>query len=185
MTTIAPSPIWTNLVTIIHEIIVSNKAEDVAGSAEEKSEINLSETLPSTLQMALKEKPRSFSIHLGKALDRLVDTCFGAENLRLEKKRDTHSKTNLWRIFAGSAGSDSPPTQVKILENKNICITENTYRSEGNHSPHSPQTETTQNSPIGLRSDASTLLTTPPTSLECENTLQLPATTEEMEEFYI
>ncbi|MBA2680226.1 MAG: hypothetical protein H0U76_17745, partial [Ktedonobacteraceae bacterium] len=174
---------WLPLATIVHEIIVSNEAEDVAGSDEEKTETLFSETLPSALQMALKEKPRSFSIRLGKALDRLVDTCFGAENFRLEKKRDAHSKTNLWRIFAGSAGSDSPPTRVKNLEKEKTGGIENIYRSDGNNSPHSPQTEIAQNSPNGLTRDVSTISPTLQTSIECEKPTALPATDQEREEF--
>ena len=176
---------WLPLGTILHEIMAADEAENVAGSVEEKREINLSEHLPSTLQMALKEKPRSFPIRLGKALDRLVDTCFGVENLRLEKKRDAHSKTNLWRIFAGSAGSVSPPTRVENLERKKSCVQENTGRNDGNNSPHSPQNQMVQKSVIGLGSDVSTISTPVPASLECENTTQLPATTSEREEFYI
>ncbi len=116
------------LATIVTAITASNESEYEDG--EEKSAVVCAEnalyaSLPATLQMVLKEKPHSFSLRLVKALDRLVDTCFGAENLRLEKRRDSHSRNNVWRISAGVAGVDLAASQEKNCEEQNLSVKEN------------------------------------------------------------
>jgi Bifunctional DNA primase/polymerase, N-terminal len=105
---------WVSLALVGREITKAN----AAGSWEENTANILSETLPEALQIALKEKPQSFSIRLGKALDKRIDTCFGVENIHLEKSRNAHSNTSLWRVFGGSGGSDSIPTRYEKCEEK-------------------------------------------------------------------
>ena len=105
---------WVSLALVGREITNAN----AAGGWEENTANMLSETLPEALQIALKEKPQSFIVRLGKALDKRIDTCFGVENLHLEKSRNTHTNTCLWRVFsggAGGAGGDSSPTRYEKM----------------------------------------------------------------------
>ncbi len=173
---------WVSLAAIIHAIDVANDAGSVAGSCEENGEHGLNETLPEALQIALKEKPKSFGIRLGKALEKRVDTCFGVENFHLEKKRDTHGKTNLWRVFAGSAGSDSLPTRSEKLQQyySNIAR-KNKNEIDPNHSPHSPQSQEAQNASNGLGSGMETIPAYSEEAARSEKATQLPATVHERE----
>jgi hypothetical protein len=78
--------------------------DDLAG-VENKNEPNsLFDALPEWLQVALKEKPKSFKVSLGKALEKRVDACFGEENVRLEKTKTAHRKTTVWRVNRSLAG---------------------------------------------------------------------------------
>jgi hypothetical protein len=135
------------------------------------------ETLPGTLQMALKEKPHCFSIRIGNALDRLVDTCLGSENFRLKKQCDLHKKLNLWRISAGTAGTredDSHATQVKKLEESNFYRKEKIYRDGANwfpQYPHSPQNLTSQKSSNGLGGGVDAISPSPRNPQNDEKTL--------------
>jgi len=147
---------WVPLGAIAHLITAGNDAGDVAVGCEENTTHPLAETLPEPLQLALKEKPKSFVVRLGKALDKRVDTCFGEENFRLEKMRDTHSKNRLWRVFAVGAVGDSPPTRSEIpgyiaaISLEYNCKNEN--ENDWNYPPHPPQGTTAQNASTGLES---------------------------------
>ncbi len=176
---------WVPLATVVAAITAANDEENGAGSCEENGKNTLYETLPAPLQMALKEKPRSFSIRLGKALERLVDTCFGSENFRLEKKRDSHSRNNLWRIFAAGAVSVSTPARVEKKNDTNVSITENIYRESGNNPQHQQQTREAQNGSNGLVGGASAISSSMNHPQNSEKPIQLPTTTQEMEEFTI
>ncbi len=178
---------WVPLAAIMHAINTENDAGSVAGSGEENEESSVAQTLPEVLQIALKEKPKSFGIRLGRALDKRVDTCFGVENFRLEKKRDAHSKTSLWRVFAGSAGSDSPPTRSENSSNiAAILLKKNTYENGGNHSPHSPQNQSAQKAQkasSGLQSGVSANEAGSDDASQSKKVIQLPATRQEREDF--
>jgi hypothetical protein len=114
-------------------------AENVAGSGDTLPANVLLETLPEALQMTLKEKPQTFKIRLGKALEKRVDTCFGNNNLRLERGKDEHSKVSLWRVVAGSAGSSSFATRVKKATSTSLGEENARGKNAGADSPHSPQ----------------------------------------------
>ncbi|HJT56652.1 MAG TPA: hypothetical protein VJ761_09155, partial [Ktedonobacteraceae bacterium] len=69
----------------------------------------LAEALPDTLAPVRSDASGNFQRRLGKALAKHVDTCFGDENLRLERAgKDTHTKNQLWRVI--SATNDPPNT---------------------------------------------------------------------------
>ncbi len=180
---------WVPLATIVTAITASNENEYEDG--EENSAVVCAEnalyaSLPGTLQMALTEKPRSFSLRLAKALDRLVDTCFGAENLRLEKRRDSHSRNNVWRISAVVAVVDLAASQEKNYEERNFSPIENRYR-DGLNQPlqplQPPQTEKAQNSPIGLGSGERAISTPMNDPQNSEQPPPTPATKQKRKRF--
>ncbi|GHO82982.1 hypothetical protein [Dictyobacter formicarum] len=157
---------WVPLSTIIKAIQQSagtaGGVSDVAGGVSENTQNSLGEVLPDTLQVALKEKPATFSVRLGKALDKRIDACFGDENLCLEKMLDTHHKKSLWRVFAGGAGGSSLPSPGENCETPDSLRGESEKRkngsgSDGTHPPHPPQiaeNETVQKSENGSTSDS-------------------------------
>src|SRR5204862_8171301 len=77
---------------------VAGVVNDLAGVENENEPNMLFNALPEWLQVALKEKPKSFKVCLGKALEKRIDACFGEENLRLEKTKTAHRKTTVWRV---------------------------------------------------------------------------------------
>lgn len=180
---------WVPLATIVTASTASNESEYAYG--EEKSAVVCVEnalyaSLPTTLQMALTEKPYSFSIRLAKALDRLVDTCFWAENLRIEKRLDSHSRNNVWRISAVVAVVDLAASQEKNYEERNFSPIENRYR-DGLNQPlqplQPPQTEKAQNSPIGLGSGERAISTPMNDPQNSEQPPPTPATKQKRKRF--
>ena len=129
---------WVKIADIITSMDETG-AENVAGSVSPLPANVLLETLPEALQMTLKEKPHTFKIRLGKALEKRVDTCFGDDNLRLERGKDEHSKVSLWRVVAGSAGSYSFATRVKKAPSTSSGEENDRDNNGGADSPHSPQ----------------------------------------------
>lgn len=114
--------------------VFAGSDENVAGSA-------ISDFLPDYLQTALREKPKSFKQILGKQLEKRLETCFGDDNLRLERQRDVHNKIAKWRVVAGSAGSNPTPNHTqRKTENRDSLI----YSNGLDYSPHSPQAILTQ-----------------------------------------
>ncbi len=147
---------WVPLAAVVRTITAAIDGGEVAGGCEENGENNLNETLPEALQIAIKEKPKSFVVRLGKALDKRVDTCFGVENFRLEKKRNAHNKTSLWRVLRGVAGGNSPSTRSENSSNiAAILLEKNHNENDWNHPPQPPANLQGQKASIGLRSGAS------------------------------
>ncbi|GHO50948.1 bifunctional DNA primase/polymerase [Ktedonospora formicarum] len=107
---------WHNLfgdegVTIKEVIARLSESEDMeaAGSAGSCENISLFDALPESLQTAMKEKPHSFSIRLGRALEKWIDARFGEENFRLEKQVNPHRKLGVWRVLREVAEVISVP----------------------------------------------------------------------------
>lgn len=111
-----------------------------ADSAESVADSVLVLALPDALQEALKEKPKSFSIVLGKALEKRLEACFGDDNLRIERDVDKKTKAKKWRVvgtFADSADSSTRHTQDK---NEFIQTDEkNDIEYDATNYPHYPQ----------------------------------------------
>ncbi len=141
---------WIALSDVISKMEVAGSD---AGSSSQLPANDLVEALPETLQIALKEKPKSFKIRLGKGLEKRVDTCFGIENVRLERARDGHKKLSRWRCLRGVAGSCSVATQGEknLLS---ICddVHENESKNEGNNSPQLPASQNSEMRSIVLSS---------------------------------
>jgi hypothetical protein len=128
---------WVRIADIIASIN-DMQDEEIVGSTCELPATIFAEALPETLQLALKEKPTSFKIRFGKALEKRVDTCFGDNNLRLERSKDEHSKVSLWRVVAGSAGSLPFAAQTKIWSVPLLQNAQEKRQSDVVISPHSP-----------------------------------------------
>lgn len=111
---------WVPLSQVVQAIFAAQDTGDVAGGCDKKGENSLMDTLPELLQTALKERPRSFIVRLGKALDKRVDACFGLENVRLEKRRNVHHKTSEWRVLRGVRGVVPTATREKNLEDSSL-----------------------------------------------------------------
>ncbi|GHO56726.1 bifunctional DNA primase/polymerase [Ktedonobacter robiniae] len=94
---------WITIKKIVTHLSDDDDPEP-EGSAGSCEHLSLFESLPETLQTAFKEKPQSFRIRLGRALEKWVDACFGEENFRLERKMNAHQKTGEWRVMRGVAG---------------------------------------------------------------------------------
>ncbi len=165
---------WVSVATVAQAITMAPDA----GGDEACPENGLSETLPETLQFALKEKPQSFKVRLGKALDKRVDTCFGENNLHLEKTRNTHSKTSQWRVFAGNAGDTSLPTRSEILNQTGEEMRNGIGRT---HLPHPTQGSEVQNPSSGLQCGATSIPALPPDALHSETSTPSPATGQQRE----
>jgi hypothetical protein len=70
----------------------------------------LAEALPDTLAPARIDPAGNFQRKLGKALAKHADTCYGDENLRLERAgKDMHTKNYLWKICSISDVEDDIP----------------------------------------------------------------------------
>jgi hypothetical protein len=98
-----------------------------AGSAEA---VAFAETLPEALQTMLIDTPQSFKLKLGKALEKHRDTCFGIDNLRLERGPNDRKNVGTWRVIeavAGSAGSASPR---HVQQNSDLFSSVNEGRQE-------------------------------------------------------
>ncbi len=101
---------WIKIADII-TVMNSTEIEHLVDNDDALPATAFIDALPEALQITLKEKPHTFKIRFGKALEKRVDTCFGDANLRLERGKDEHSKVSLWRVVAGSAGSYSSATR--------------------------------------------------------------------------
>lgn len=144
---------WVPLARIAQALQTANAAGGEIGFAggEEENEGNaLLETLPEFLQTALKEKPRSFIVRLARALERQVDACFGTENFRLEKKRDTHQKMSLWRVLREVAGGTPQATQGKKSEDQNPVIVIETAPTTSRNLPQTVPLHPEENPSSGL-----------------------------------
>jgi hypothetical protein len=65
----------------------------------DETDPTLAEALPDTLAPTRIDPGGNFQRKLGKALAKHVDTCFGDENLRLERAgKDAHTKNHMWRV---------------------------------------------------------------------------------------
>jgi len=87
--------------------------ESSTGGAEKSTGGALAEYLPDNLQTALKEKPKSFNIILGKALESKREACFGERDLRLEKVKDKDAKQWTWKVVTGGTGGANNPSAQK------------------------------------------------------------------------
>jgi hypothetical protein len=123
---------WKTTAEIVKEI------KPAADSAENSADSVFSLSLPEYLLEALKEKPKSFTIILGKALEKRVETCYGNQNLRIERGRDDHTKAKKWRIVADSADSATNPTCSEKIE-PSSSIRKYESSNECNNYPHYPQ----------------------------------------------
>jgi hypothetical protein len=129
---------WKTVKQLSDEIIKD------ADSAEDAADSDLALALPDPLQLDLKEKPNSFSIRLGKALEKRIETCYGDSNFRIERDKDSHTKGKKWRVvgdIADSADSHSSSTRKKGNVNKETDERkreENSKDRERNY-PHYPQ----------------------------------------------
>lgn len=123
-----------------------------------EGENDLANALPDELQLALKEKPSSFHVKLGKAFGKREKTRYGNDNLCLEKNPDTHLKQKEWHVaggafsttrndeaasqadlqdFAGGAGSNSSLRVDEIFDFSNDPVYESQNGLE--NYPHHPQ----------------------------------------------
>jgi hypothetical protein len=101
---------------LVASITEEPKQEDMfTGGDENVTGGALAEFLPDNLQTALKEKPKSFNIILGKALEKRHETCFGDNNLRLEKVRNTDAKQWEWKVVTGGTGGDNSPLRTEKM----------------------------------------------------------------------
>ncbi|HEX3643714.1 MAG TPA: hypothetical protein VHV10_20685 [Ktedonobacteraceae bacterium] len=124
--------------------------EGSTGGAEKSTGGALAEYLPDNLQTALKEKPKSFNIILGKALESKREACFGERDLRLEKVKDTDAKQWTWKVVTGGTGGANNPSVRKNYSS--ASDTENEKTEENNKYnvgiddyPYHPYEESTQN----------------------------------------
>ena len=145
----------------VQEITDNLKSDTAAGSAAGSAFL---EALPDYLAMVLNDKPNSFKIRLGKQLEKRIDTCYGPTNLHLKRTFEKHSKKQTWTVVAGSAGSD--PSHTSCENNPSTfssCESKTHIDNDWNNSPHSPQSENSQNgkfSQNGSVSQSSTNLAT-------------------------
>lgn len=77
----------------------------------------LFETLPKYLKKALADKPKSFEVTLAIWLGKRVQTVYGADGFRIEKEKDSDTKTNKWRVVRGVPVGSPSPTQGKFSTN--------------------------------------------------------------------
>jgi hypothetical protein len=133
---------WVSTVKVTEALLNAEGAGGstlFAGGCDENQPNLLFETLPEWLQIALKEKPTSSKVRLGKALEKRVDACFGEENLRLEKQLEKHSKKILWRVLRGIAGGVYPLREEKKLDlHLKKETPKNAYGDGGIEPPQSP-----------------------------------------------
>lgn len=59
------------------------------------------DALPKYLKKALADKPKSFEVTLAIWLGKRVQTVYGADGFRIEKEKDSDTKTNKWRVLRG------------------------------------------------------------------------------------
>jgi hypothetical protein len=153
----------------ISEVVKVLNAEPVAGSVAGSVFLD---TLPEGLQISLKDKPQSFAIRLGKALERRVDTRFGPDNFCLKKEFDTNAKQKKWRVLAGSAGSPltharSESGQILLFEKEKEKEENNKYSNGESDYPHYPQAENADVPQVGSTSPVNAISV----PVESENTL--------------
>ncbi len=92
------------------------KIKEVADNTGNVADSAIVLALPDALQISLREKEKSFSIILGKALEKRLEACFGDNNLRIERGKEGHTKVKKWRVvgdFADSADSSTHRLQKK------------------------------------------------------------------------
>lgn len=75
------------------------------------------DTLPKYLKKALADKPKSFDVTLSIWLGKRVQTVYGSDGFRIEREKDGHSKTSLWRVMRGVAVGSTKPTQGENFSN--------------------------------------------------------------------
>ncbi|GHO91523.1 hypothetical protein KSF_015710 [Reticulibacter mediterranei] len=154
--------------------IIAQLEQEGAGSV-------LVDALPEGLALARKDKPLSFAICLGKALERQIGTCYGSENIHLERKLDTHKKRKVWRVVAGSAGSNTPAhgKNSEIFSDQN----KNNNSNDRDHYPHYPQPSNTTFTSNGSTGQSKLDGGCDESSQALPATDQLPAHENESEEF--
>jgi len=124
--------------------------ESSTGGAEKSTGGALAEFLPDNLQTALKEKPKSFNIILGKALESKREACFGERDLRLEKVKDTDAKQWTWKVVTGGTGGAHNPSARKNYSSASNAENEKDeenvkYNLGMDDYPYHPYEESTQN----------------------------------------
>lgn len=112
--------------------------KELAGDDPKLAGVALSDFLPENLQLALKDKPQTFSVRLGKELGKRLETCFGNENLRLVRRVDSHSKKTEWCVVAGVAGVVPSLRPVGKNGSDEIQTHENIYRESSTEQPPQP-----------------------------------------------
>jgi hypothetical protein len=142
---------WTTTPELIERINAG-----LAESARDSADSSFAHTLPEFLHIAFKEKPASFAIKLGRALEKRVDTCYGSENLRIERGKDSHTKGKMWRVSRGFADSADSSCPLDCIAQKQQDEEKNTKGEESDeHSPHYPQAPSPAPERNGLQSGAS------------------------------
>jgi hypothetical protein len=84
--------------TLTQTDVLVRVEDDLVRVEKENTPDSLVDALPEALQVAFKEKPATFKVRLGKALEKRIDACFGKENLRLEKAKAPRGNKTLWRV---------------------------------------------------------------------------------------
>ncbi len=149
-----------------------------ADSASDVADSSLLDALPEALALARKDKPLSFAIRFGKALEKRTGTCYGEKNVHLERSIDTHTKHKLWRVVADSADSADSNTPAHG-KNSELFSSQNKNNNENDreHYPHYPQPG---NLPSALNSSTSQSKSKNPPQQSPD---QLSASDDESEEF--
>jgi hypothetical protein len=114
---------------------VAGVPNNLAGVVHENETNSPLDALPEWLQIALKEKPTSFKLRLANTLEKLVDACFGEENLRLGKQLEKHSNKTLWRVLQGVARGTYP---LHIEKNLDLHRKRNNTYRDGGEEPLQP-----------------------------------------------
>jgi hypothetical protein len=125
---------WKTTAEIVKEL------KPAADSAENSTDSALVLALPDTLQVSLKEKPNSFSIVFGKALEKRLEACFGDNNLRIERDVNKSTKAKKWRVVGDFA--DSADSSIRHTQNENELNNDdkkNDIEYDAAHYPHYPQ----------------------------------------------
>ena len=137
------------------EALFADSNEKLTGSAENFTGGDLAEFLPDSLQSALKEKPKSFKIILGKQLEKRLETCFGDNNLRLERIRDKERKQWLWKVVTGGTGGPEYPIYTGKKSENFSESDEDTMHSENDcdHHPYHPYETEGSNGKNGMKPD--------------------------------
>jgi len=181
---------WVKIADIVTWVAGEETAEESdedAGSSSFVAGSSGGEFLPDSLQMALRDHPKSFKIRLGRALEKRIDTCFGNENLHMERDRNGHEKISVWRVVAGSAGSaGSSPSHARNenwMDEVKGGDPQNESERWWNNSPHSPQQDIPQNAQNGLTSHANTHCDVKNDGHIATDEQQLPADGDERERF--
>lgn len=111
--------------------------QGIPGSMQPPAE-NLFEMLPGYLKEKLSLKPQSFKVVLGKSLEKRVQTAFGRESIRIERKIDAHTKQPKLRVVRGVAGVYSPTPYRKTVLYNNETLINNSYIDGVTEPPQPP-----------------------------------------------